>query len=120
METAVSSLELMGADEIAIRLAPVLEDLNAEAAFLGGPYVRALRNKDPREDDELVVLVVAQISGNSLERSKAIRPAMKEALAGTSLHPSILAITPDEAQQSGGSERVAADVLVDWEQIHGG
>lgn len=119
MEIAVSSLELIGADEIAIRLAPVLEDLNAEAAFLGGPYVRALRNKDPREDDELAVLVVAQISGNSLERSKAIRPAIKEALADTSLHPSIVAITPDEAQQSGGAEKVATDVLVDWEQIHG-
>lgn len=119
METIASSLDLIGADEIAIRLAPVLEDLNAEAAFLGGPYVRALRNKDPREDDELVVLVVAQISGNSIERSKAIRPAMKEALAGTSLHPSIVAITPDEAQQSGGAEKAAADVLIDWEQIHG-
>ena len=120
MKTAVSSLEFIGADEIAIRLAPVLEDLNAEAAFLGGPYVRAVRNKDPREDDELVLLVVAQISGSSLERSKAIRPAMKEALMGTSLHPSIVAITPDEAQQSGGAEKVAANVLVDWEQIHGG
>lgn len=52
METAVSSLELIGADEIAIRLAPVLEDLNAEAAFLGGTYVRALRNKYPREDQD--------------------------------------------------------------------
>ena len=119
METAVSSLDLIGADEIAIRLAPVLEDLNAEAAFLGGPYVRALRNKDTRDDDELVVLVVAHISGNSLERSKAMRPAIREALAGTSLHPSIVAITPDEAQKSGGAEKVAADVLVDWEQIHG-
>ena len=119
METAVSSLDLIGADEIAIRLAPVLEDLNAEAAFLGGPYVRALRNKDTRDDDELVVLVVAHISGNSLERSKAMRPAIREALAGTSLHPSIVAITPDEAQKSGGAEKVAVDVLVDWEQIHG-
>ena len=52
METAVSSLEIIGADEIAIRLAPVLEDQNAEAAFLGGPYVRALRNKYPREDHD--------------------------------------------------------------------
>lgn len=119
METAVSSLEFIGADEIAIRLAPVLEDLNAEAAFLGGPYVRALRNKDAREDDELVVLVVAHILGDYLERSKAIRPAVKEALVGTSLHPSIVAITPDEAQQSGGAEKVAANVLVDWEKIHG-
>ena len=120
MATAVSSLESISVDEIAIRLAPVLEDLNAETAFIGGPYVRALRNKDPREDDELALLVVAVISGSSLERSKAIRPAVKEALVGTSLHPSIVAITPDEAQQAGGAEKVASNVLVDWEQIHGG
>lgn len=121
MRTLESTQKFLSLEAIAERLAPCLAEINAVEAFLCGPYVRAARNGDLREEDKLHILVVADVPGHNRQRVRAVRPRLRAALSDDDLFPIVHVTTPAIASQHKGTEGFASDFFdADWERIYDG
>ena len=118
MATATRT-NILQPSEVASLLAPAFAELNVVAAFLCGPYLRAARNGDLREEDEASLFVVADIEGTPLERARKIGSRIPEELDACLMFPKIFAVTSDEAERMGGDAAAASNTFGDIEQIYG-
>lgn len=119
MRTLKSEQKFLSLEAIAEKLAPSLAEINAIEAFLCGPYVRATRNVDLREQDKLHILVVADVPGHSRQRVRAVRPLLRAALSDDDLFPIVHVTTPEITGRHNGSDGFASDFFeTDWKKIY--
>lgn len=116
---AMTKIHRLKPSEAAALLTPVFTELEATAAFLCGPYLRAARNGDLRDEDEASLFVVADIQGTPLERARRIGSKIPAELDACLMYPKIFAVTPDEAERIGGAAAAASNTFGDIEQIYG-
>lgn len=119
MRTLKSEQKFLSLEAIAEKLAPCLAEINAIEAFLCGPYVRAARNGDLRDEDKLHILVVADVPGHNRQRVRAVRPRLRAALSNDDLFPIVHVATPEIVERHKGAESFASDFFeTDWQKIY--
>ena len=109
--------EMLSVKEIGDILAESLRECGATLAYLGGEYVRADRNGDIRDGDELFLFVESQgLPDERVDRYEHFRPVVRLA-ESHQVRFRLSAYTPDEIENAGGLERLLRYIIDDWEKI---
>ena len=109
--------EMLSVKEIGDILAEPLRECGATVAYLGGEYVRADRNGDIREGDELTLFVAAEeLPSEPVDRYEHYRPALSAA-EDNGIFLRFYVHSHEEIENEGGLDTSLRLIRDDWAKI---
>ena len=103
--------------ELASALVPVLAETKAQAAYLCGPYVRAAKHDDIRREDELDLLIFADVEGTDTERSRCFS-SVRDIARKHNVYPAIRVIPMSVLKDYETVEDAAKAASPDYAKIY--
>ena len=117
MPKVLKDRRLPSVAELASALVPVLAETKAQAAYLCGPYVRADKHDDIRREDELDLLIFADVEDADTEQSRCFS-SVRDIARKHNVYPAIRVIPMSVLKHYETVEDAAKAASPDYAKIY--